>query len=44
MFNYILDRRVHRARRAGTGEVNEPLSLLCGTVDSPPFHSLLASK
>jgi len=43
MSKSILNQRVHRARRAGTGEVNEQLGLLCGTVDSPPFHSLWAN-
>ena len=43
MFNSRLDRRVQRMKRAGTGEVNERLGLLCGMGDNPPFHSLWAS-
>jgi hypothetical protein len=43
MFNNKLNQRVLRAKRAGTGEVNKPLCLLCGKVDSPPFHPLWAS-
>lgn len=42
MFNLTLDRRVHRARRAGTGEANH-WAFCAEWEDSPPFHCLWAN-